>query len=82
MPFPFRAAAGELEARRGPVKSGVVRARQVPQELPHTLAVLVCVMFVYPELSFTYTTDDSNAIAAIDADELVSGHRSPEHRPG
>ena len=80
--FLFRATAGELEARRGLAKSGGVRERQLPQELPHALTVLVRTTFVYPELFFTYTADDPNAIAAVDADELVSGHYSPEHRPG
>ena len=38
--------------------------------------------FLYPEPSFAYTIDDPDATAAIDADELDSGHYSPEHRPG
>ena len=81
-PFHFRAAAGELGAHRGPAKSEGVRARQLPQELPHTLVVLVRATFLYPEPSFTNTAGDPNAAAAIDADELDSGHHSPEHRPG
>jgi hypothetical protein len=39
-------------------------------------------MFLYPEPSFVYTVDDPNTTAAIDADELDSGHYSPERRPG
>jgi hypothetical protein len=58
-PFPFRATAGELGARRGPAKFEGVRARQLPQELSHALAVLVRATFVYPEPSFAYTADES-----------------------
>ena len=51
---------------------------QLPQELPHALAVLVCATFLYPEPSFAYTDDDPNTTTAVDADELVSGHHPPE----
>ena len=44
--------------------------------------MLVRATFLYPEPSFAYTIDDLDATAAIDADELDSGHYSPEHRPG
>ena len=44
--------------------------------------MLMHTMFLYPEPSFAYTAGDPNATAAIDADELDSGHHSPEHRPG
>ena len=44
--------------------------------------MLVRVTFLYPEPSFAYTADDPNTTAAVDADELVSGHYSPERRPG
>ena len=44
--------------------------------------MLVRVTFLYPEPSFAYTIDDPDATAAIDADELDSGHHSPELRPG
>ena len=81
-PLPFHAAAGELKARRGPVKSGGVRARHLPQELPHALVVLVRSMFDHPEPSFTRTVDDPSATAAITADEHDSGHHRPEHRNG
>ena len=79
-PPPNRAAAGELEARRGPVDSGGDRAQHLPQKLPHALAVLVRLTFDYPEPFFTRTTGDPSATAAIDADEHDSCHPKPEHR--
>ena len=42
--------------------------------------MLVCSTFDYPELSFTHTTGDQSATAAINADDLDSGHPNPEHR--
>jgi hypothetical protein len=36
-------------------------------------------MFDHPELSCNHTTGDPNATAAINADDLDSGHPSPEH---
>ena len=44
--------------------------------------MLVHATFLYPEPPFTYTADDPNTTAAVDADELVSDHCSPERRPG
>jgi hypothetical protein len=44
--------------------------------------VLVHATFDYPELSFTCTDDDLSTTAAVIADEHVSGHHPPEHRPG
>jgi hypothetical protein len=43
-------------------------------------AVLMRLTFDYPELSFTRTTDDPSATAAINADKLDSSHPNPEHR--
>ena len=79
-PPPNRAAAGELKTRRGPADSGSNRARQLPQQLPRALTVLVCSTFDYPELSFLHTAGDPNATAAINAGDLDSGYPSPEHR--
>ena len=55
-----------------------MRARELPQEHPQALAVLVRALFPYPELSFTYNAGDPNFRSAIDADELDSVHRSLE----
>ena len=42
--------------------------------------MLVRSTFDYPEPFFGHTTGDPNATAAINADDLDSGHPGPEHR--
>ena len=69
-------------AHRGPANPEGDCARELPQELPHALVVLVHSTFLYPEPSFAYTAGDPTCTSAIDADELVSGHRALERRPG
>ena len=44
--------------------------------------MLVHVMFLYPEPSFTYNAGDPNIFSAISADELVSDHPPPERLQG
>ena len=51
-----------------------------PQQLPQALTVLVRSTFDYPEPFFGHTAGDPNATAAINADDLDSGHPGPEHR--
>jgi len=70
--------------------SGLTADRPNPRESKNdsyprsflTLSRCSCARRSYPEPSFAYTIDDLDATAAIDADELDSGHYSPEHRPG
>ena len=44
--------------------------------------MLVRATFLYLEPSFSYSAGNANFTSAIDADKLVSGHHSPELRPG
>ena len=87
-PKPFPVAVPLLRRRRrarahrGPANPEGDRARELPQELPHALEVLVRTTFLYPEPSFAYNTGDPNFTSAIDAGELVSGHLALERRPG
>ena len=87
-PKPFPVAVPLLHRRRrarahrGPASPEGERARELPQEHPHALVVLVRATFLYPEPSFTYNAGDPNIFSAIDADELDSVHPALECRPG
>ena len=78
--LPNRAFAGPPPVRRGPADSGDNRARDLPEQLPHALTVLVRSTFDHPEPSFGHNASDPNATAAIHAGELDSDHPSLEHR--
>jgi hypothetical protein len=62
--------------------------RLIPAQTEHetyprnflTLSRCSCSTFDHLELSFNHTAGDPNATGAINADDLDSGHPSPEHR--
>ena len=60
----------------------ILGARQLPQELPHALAVLVRATFLYPEPSFTYNAGEPNISSAISPGELASDLLPPERLQG
>src|SRR6185295_18025907 len=54
-------------AHRGPASPEEERARELPQEHPHALAVLVRATFLHPEPFFAYNAGDPNILSAISA---------------
>jgi hypothetical protein len=75
MPFPFCAAAGELELTADRPAQKETEHYSYPKRILRAL-------FPYPEPSFAYNAGESNNRSAIDADELDSVHQALERRSG
>ena len=69
-------------APRGPASPEGERARELPQEHPHALAVLVRATFPYPEPSLAYNAGEPNISSAISTGELASDLLPPERLQG